>query len=209
MAVASLLRAHGLRFAAGLCSKLGVHLAGCKTLASSNFASQPIRSSSTARNHLRRLGMGLSRPPESRFFASTSRLVDAAAAVAFALHYRSPSRHRDVTAPLIARAAPRRRRNPQLGSGYLVWAGLHNNSPPALQQPGHEPKDGVAQPAHGPGQGRRGGLLALPAPRSAAKHLRAVALTCSEAASGRRAATTSHLCGRLLLFMLVFLVVSQ
>lgn len=64
-----------------------------------------------ASNHLRRLCMGLSRPPESRFFASTSRLVDAAAAVAFALHYRSPSRHRDVTAPLIARAAPRRRRS--------------------------------------------------------------------------------------------------
>ena len=88
-----------------------MHLAGCKTLASSNFASQPIKSSSTASNHLRRLGMGLSRPPECRFFASTSRLVDAAAAVAFALHYRSPSRHRDVTAPLIARAAPRRRRS--------------------------------------------------------------------------------------------------
>ena len=38
----------------------------------------------TASNHLlRRLGMGLSRPPECRFFASTSRLVDAAAAVTF------------------------------------------------------------------------------------------------------------------------------
>ena len=32
-----------------------------------------MKSSSTASNHLRRLGMGLSRPPESRFFASTSR----------------------------------------------------------------------------------------------------------------------------------------
>ena len=50
MAVASLLRAHGLRFAAGLCSKLSAPLAGCKTLASSYFASQPIRSSHMARS---------------------------------------------------------------------------------------------------------------------------------------------------------------
>ena len=166
-------------------------------------------SSSTAMNHLRLLGMGRSAvvillscdieprpsnaPPSPSVAAATQRFT--------------PSR-RDCT--LIARAAPRRRRsNPQLGSGYLVWAGLHNNSPPALQQPGHEPKDGVAQPAHGPGQGRRGGLLALPAPRGRSKHLRAVALTCSKAASGRRAATASHLCGRLLLFMLVFAVIPQ
>ena len=163
----------------------------------------------TAMNHLRLLGMGRSAaeilhslvvdiprrtpPPPPSAAASTQ---------PFTPSRRDCTAHRSGCPATPSQQPPARLR-------LLVWAGLHNNSPPALQQPGHEPKDGVAQPPHGPGQGRRGGLLALPAPRSAAEHLRAVALTCSKAASGRRAATASHLCGRVLLFMLVFTVVSQ
>ena len=158
----------------------------------------------TARNHpTPRYGC----EPAARksIFASTSRLVDAAAAAAFALHYRSPSRHRDVTAPLIARAAPRRRRSNPARLRLSVWAGLHNNSLPALERPGHEPK--TASP------NRR---VALPRatrrPTGCRARAHAPNTPCRPHAARQLpvdAPRRQVIFGRLLLFMLVVAVVSQ
>ena len=114
-------------------SRVPVELASCKTLASTGlFHFSPF--------HLRRLGQ--EPPPTPRYGSERSRnfafdlrrRASSSAAVAFALQHRSASRHRDVTAPLIARAAPRRRRSqPPARLRLSVWAGLHNNSPPALK----------------------------------------------------------------------------
>ena len=75
-----------------------------------------------------------------------------------ALHAIAPGLHRS------SLGLPRDAGAASPSQAQAIWSGLlHNNSPPALEQPGLQPDDGVAQPAHGPGQGRRGGLLALPA----------------------------------------------
>ena len=149
------------------------YLASCKTLASTGlFHFSPF--------HLRRLGQ--EPPPTPRYGSERSRnfafdlrhrASSNAAADAFALQHRCASRHRDVTAPLVARAAPRRRRRtPQLGSGYLGWAAQQFSA--------------RARAAGTPARRRRRPTAAWPWPRATRRPTRAARATKRRQTPSRR-----------------------